>query len=163
MAKEKSAGQRSGFSALRSGAENPLSGRSERLWFLCEGVAEKSEPEARREKRNGESRCLFSLHCGSGAENTGNRQRRARREGTKKQPADADCFFMPVASSNIEIQMVLYRCLNLLLLDADIALGDGSAAVLQELLDQGNIVAVCLVDLRCEELPEAVGADAGIP
>ena len=55
--------------------------------------------------------------------------------------------------------MVFYRGLKLLLLDTDISLGDGGAAVLQELLDQGHIIAVGLVNLGCEEFPKTVGAD----
>ena len=38
--------------------------------------------------------------------------------------------------------MILYRGFELLLLDPDVALGDCSAAVLQELLDQGHVTAV---------------------
>ena len=55
--------------------------------------------------------------------------------------------------------MVFYRGFELLLLDPDVTLGDGGAAVLQELLHQGHIIAIGLVDLGCEEFPEAVGAD----
>ena len=56
--------------------------------------------------------------------------------------------------------MILYRGFELLLLDPNIALGYRRAAVLQELLNQGHVVAVCLVDLGGKEFPEAVGADA---
>ena len=55
--------------------------------------------------------------------------------------------------------MILYRGFEFLLLDPDVSLSDCSAAVLQELLDQGHVVAVCLVDLRGKEFPEAVRAD----
>ena len=44
-------------------------------------------------------------------------------------------------------------------LDADVALGDGGGAVLEQLLDKDDITAVGLVDLRGVPLPEAVGAD----
>ena len=43
--------------------------------------------------------------------------------------------------------------------DADIALGGGGGAVLQEALHQGNIVAVGLVNLCSVPLAKAVGAD----
>ena len=59
--------------------------------------------------------------------------------------------------------MILYRGFEFLLLDPDVSLSDCRAAVLQELLDQGHVVAVCLVDLGGEEFPEAVGADALVP
>ena len=65
--------------------------------------------------------------------------------------------------SDVQKQMILYRGFELLLLDPDVALGDCSAAVLQELLDQGHVVAVCLIDLGSEVFPEAVGADALVP
>ena len=57
--------------------------------------------------------------------------------------------------------MVLDRGFELFLLDADVALGDRGAAVLQELLDQGDVIAVGLIDLGGEEFPETVGADPG--
>ena len=63
------------------------------------------------------------------------------------------------AGSDVQIKMVFYRGLKLLLLDPDVTLGDGGAAVLKELLHQGHIIAIGLVDLGCEEFPEAVGAD----
>ena len=50
--------------------------------------------------------------------------------------------------------MVFYRGLKLLLLDPDVTLGHRGAAVLQELLDQGHVIAVGLVDLGGEELPK---------
>ena len=56
--------------------------------------------------------------------------------------------------------MILNRGFEFLLLDPDVALGDCSAAVLQELLDQGHVIAVGLVNFGGEEFPEAVGADA---
>ena len=49
--------------------------------------------------------------------------------------------------------------LQLLLLDADIALSDCGGAVLQELLDENDIVAVVIINLRRIELAEAVRAD----
>ena len=67
------------------------------------------------------------------------------------------------AGSDVQIKMILYRGFEFLLLDADVTLGDGGAAVLQELLDQGHVIAVGLVDLGGEEFPEAVGADALVP
>ena len=59
----------------------------------------------------------------------------------------------------VQIEMILYRGFEFLLLDPDVSLSDRRAAVLQELLDQGHVVAVCLVDLGGKEFPEAVGAD----
>ena len=59
--------------------------------------------------------------------------------------------------------MIHNRGFEFLLLDPDVTLGDGGAAVLQELLHQGHIIAIGLVDLGCEEFPEAVGADALVP
>ena len=61
--------------------------------------------------------------------------------------------------SDVEVQMVLDRGFELLLLDPDVTLCYRGAAVLQELLHQGHIIAIGLVDLGCEEFPEAVGAD----
>lgn len=49
---------------------------------------------------------------------------------------------------------------NPLRLDADVPLCDGGGAVLQEPLDQGNVIAVRIVNLCCVPLAEAVGADA---
>ena len=65
--------------------------------------------------------------------------------------------------SDVQKQMILYRGFELLLLDPDISLSDSRAAVLQELLDQGHVVAVCLVDLGGKEFPEAVGTDTLVP
>ena len=48
-------------------------------------------------------------------------------------------------------------------LDADIALCGACAAVLQEPLHKGNVVAVAVVYLGCVPLAKAVGADAIIP
>ena len=42
----------------------------------------------------------------------------------------------------VQIKVVLNRGFEFLLLDTDVALGDCSAAVLQELLDQGHVTAV---------------------
>ena len=55
--------------------------------------------------------------------------------------------------------MVFYRGLKLLLLDPDVTLGDGGAAVLEELLDKGHVIAVGLVNFGCEKFPKAVRAD----
>ena len=44
-------------------------------------------------------------------------------------------------------------------LDADVPLGNGSAAVLEKLLYQGDIVMTVFIDLGGIVLPEAVGAD----
>ena len=63
------------------------------------------------------------------------------------------------SGSDVQIQMILDRGLEFLLLDPDVSLSDCSAAVLQELLYQSDVVAICLVDLGGEEFPEAVGAD----
>ena len=59
----------------------------------------------------------------------------------------------------VQIKMILYRGFEFLLLDPDVTLGDGGAAVLQELLHQGHIIAVGLVNFGCEKFPKAVGAD----
>ena len=63
----------------------------------------------------------------------------------------------------IQIEMIHNRGFEFLLLDPDVTLGYRYAAVLQELLDQGHVVAVCLIDLGSEVFPEAVGADALVP
>ena len=55
--------------------------------------------------------------------------------------------------------MILYRLFNPLWLDADIALGGGGGAVLQQALDKGDIITIILVNLRGIPLTEAVGAD----
>ena len=57
--------------------------------------------------------------------------------------------------------MTFNGILQLLLLDANVALCYGGAAVLQKLLDQGNIVVAVFVNLRCIILPEAMCADPG--
>jgi len=67
---------------------------------------------------------------------------------------------MGAGASDVEVEVVFYGSFEFLLLDPDVALGDGGAAMLQELLDQGHVIAVGLVDLGCEKFPEAVGADA---
>ena len=61
----------------------------------------------------------------------------------------------------VQTQVVFNRCFNLPLLDADVALRDGCAAVLKEVLNQGDIIAVVSVNLRGIVFAEAVGADAG--
>lgn len=58
--------------------------------------------------------------------------------------------------------MVLDGLFNALGFNADIALCDGGAAVLQEPLYQGNIISVLFVNLRGVPFAEAVGADAVI-
>ena len=55
--------------------------------------------------------------------------------------------------------MPLNSPLNFLLLYADISLGNGGGAVLQELLDEGDIVVAVLIDFRSVELTTAVGTD----
>ena len=58
-----------------------------------------------------------------------------------------------------QIRMILYRLFDPLWLDADVTLRGGGTAVLQESLDKGDVIAVCLVDLRCVPLAKTVGAD----
>lgn len=58
-----------------------------------------------------------------------------------------------------QLCMVLNCGFNLLWLNADVPLCSGCAAVLQQPLHQRNIKAVCIVDLRCVPLAEAVRAD----
>lgn len=58
--------------------------------------------------------------------------------------------------------MPLDGLLQLLLLDADVALCHGGGRVLQELLDKGNIVPAVLINLRGVEFAKAVRADAVI-
>ena len=55
--------------------------------------------------------------------------------------------------------MTLDSLFKFLLLNADIALSDCGGAVLQELLDENDIVAVVIINLRRIELAEAVCAD----
>lgn len=55
--------------------------------------------------------------------------------------------------------MTLDSLFKLLLLNADVPLRDCGGAVLQELLDKDDIVAVVIVNLCCVELAEAVRAD----
>lgn len=55
--------------------------------------------------------------------------------------------------------MILYRLFNPLQLNADIALGGGGGAVLQQALDKGDIITIILVNLRGIPLAETVGAD----
>ena len=58
--------------------------------------------------------------------------------------------------------MSLDGLLHLPGLDADVPLGDGGTAVLEELLHQGDIVIAVLIDFGGIVLPEAVGADVPI-
>ena len=62
--------------------------------------------------------------------------------------------------SHIQLQMIFNGLLHLPGLDTDVPLGHSCAAVLQELLHQGDVIPVVPVDLRGIELAEAVGADA---
>lgn len=55
--------------------------------------------------------------------------------------------------------MFLQRFFHFPTRDADVSLCHGDGAVLQQLLHQGDIVIVILVDLGCEEFPERMGAD----
>ena len=55
--------------------------------------------------------------------------------------------------------MVLYCCFYSLWLNANIPLCDGGGAVLQKPLNQGYIIAVCLVYFRGVPLAEAVSAN----
>ena len=61
-----------------------------------------------------------------------------------------------------EYLMTMYASspLNFLLLDTDISLRDGGGAVLQELLDEGNIVVAVLVDFRGIKFSKTMGTDA---
>ena len=59
-----------------------------------------------------------------------------------------------------QFRVPLNRSLNPLRFDADVSLCDSGGAVLQEALDKGDVIAVCLVDLGGVPLAEAVGADA---
>ena len=56
--------------------------------------------------------------------------------------------------------MSLYRLFDPLRFNSDIPLRDGGGAVLQEPLNQGNVIAVILVNLCGVPLAEAVGSDA---
>lgn len=62
-------------------------------------------------------------------------------------------------SLHLQHQMTLDSLFKLLLLNADVPLRDCGGAVLQELLDKDDIVAVVIVNLCCVELAEAVRAD----
>lgn len=55
---------------------------------------------------------------------------------------------------NIKFQMLLNRLLDFSLLDSDVPLCDGGAAVLQEMLDEGNVIAAVSVNLGGVELSE---------
>ena len=66
------------------------------------------------------------------------------------------CFSI---SLHLQHQMTLDSLFKLLLLNADVPLRDCGGAVLQELLDKDDIVAVVIVNLCCVELAEAVRAD----
>lgn len=82
------------------------------------------------------------------------------------------CTIMPIPTTNknmiaiagsvanvSNLIMTLDGLFKLLLLDADVPLRDCGGAVLQELLDKDDIVAVVIVNLCCVELAEAVRAD----
>lgn len=55
--------------------------------------------------------------------------------------------------------MCLYCLFNTSWLNANVALGDACAAVLQKALNKGNVITAVLVNLRCVPLAEAVCAD----
>ena len=55
--------------------------------------------------------------------------------------------------------MILYRLFDSLWLNADVTLCGGGTAVLQELLDKGNVISAVLVNLCGIPLSEAMGAD----
>ena len=55
--------------------------------------------------------------------------------------------------------MIFNRRFDFPLLDADIPLCNGCAAMLQKVLHQGDIIAVVSVNLRCVILAETVGTD----
>ena len=59
-----------------------------------------------------------------------------------------------------QLRMSFNRLLDPLGFDADVALRDGCAAVLQQTLDKGDVKAVVLVDFRSVPLAEAVSADS---
>ena len=67
---------------------------------------------------------------------------------------------VPLAFLLYQFRMSFNRLLDSLRLDADVALRDGCAAVLQQTLDKRNVEAVVLVDLRGVPFAEAVSADA---
>ncbi len=67
----------------------------------------------------------------------------------------------PRRFSYIQTQVVFYRRFNLPLLDTDVPLCHGCAAVLQKVLHQGDIVAVVSVNLGGIVFAETVSADAG--
>ncbi len=56
--------------------------------------------------------------------------------------------------------MSLNRLFDPLWLNAYVALRDGGGAMLQKPLDQGNVIAIVLVDLCSVPFAEAVGADS---
>lgn len=61
----------------------------------------------------------------------------------------------------VQTQMILNRRFDFPLLDADVALRDSGAAMLKEVLNQSDVIAVVPVNLRGVVFAEAVGADAG--
>ena len=58
-----------------------------------------------------------------------------------------------------QLCMVLDCGFDLLWFNADVPLCSGCTAMLQQPLHQRNVKAVCVVDLRCIPLAEAVSAD----
>lgn len=54
--------------------------------------------------------------------------------------------------------MIFDGLFHLSLLDTNVSLSDGGAAVLQEMLDKGNVITVVPVNLRGIELPEGMGS-----
>lgn len=66
---------------------------------------------------------------------------------------------MGAARLSNKLRVVLYGRFYPLRLNTDIPLCDGGRAMLQKPLDKGNIIAVCLVNLRGVPFAEAVCAD----
>ena len=69
----------------------------------------------------------------------------------------------PCLSVSQQLCMILNGLFDALWLNADVPLRGGCAAVLQQSLHKGNIVAVIFVNLRSVPLAEAVGADIRKP
>ena len=59
-----------------------------------------------------------------------------------------------------KICVILNRLFDSLWFDADVTLRGGGTAVLQEPLDKGDVIAVCLVDLCCVPFAKTVGANS---
>lgn len=67
---------------------------------------------------------------------------------------------VPLAFLLYQFRMSFNRLLDPLRFDANVSLRDGCAAVLQQTLDKGDVIAVVPVDFRGVPLAEAVRADA---